>query len=244
MVYAWYTRRFGDFHNRPRIILISDGKPTDFTAINVIDVDDSPDFETEKDKNHLLQYTNNVGKLHPIFCIPVGRNPDLVIYITEFLSAQSRGGKIIYPHKARQFAKYTANTQNAPMLSYTMRNDGNDRDMILTLLACKFPDKEFLERDQDALKEELIDEMDDVHQERDPRMPSLGSRVKRGRDWKWNYQDSNGPGTVIGHLKDGPFLLRSYIGPDWNWEDQDCGTGSIGSVYRVKRNGAVYERDQ
>lgn len=38
-------------------------------------------------------------------------------------------------------------------------------------------------------------------EERNPQMPPLGSRVKRGRDWVWDDQDSLGPGTVIGHCK-------------------------------------------
>lgn len=32
-------------------------------------------------------------------------------------------------------------------------------------------------------------------------MPPLGTRVKRGRDWIWDDQDSLGPGTVIGHCE-------------------------------------------
>lgn len=43
----------------------------------------------------------------------------------------------------------------------------------------------------------------DAYEERDLRMPSLGSRVKRGRDWKYPDQDKFGPGTVIGHSKKG-----------------------------------------
>lgn len=54
----------------------------------------------------------------------------------------------------------------------------------------------------DHIKED-IDERLDTLEERDPRMPPLGTRVKRGRDWKWKFQDSFGPGTVIGHSKDG-----------------------------------------
>jgi len=30
-------------------------------------------------------------------------------------------------------------------------------------------------------------------------MPKIGSRVRRGPDWKWKHQDSEGPGTIIGH---------------------------------------------
>lgn len=36
-------------------------------------------------------------------------------------------------------------------------------------------------------------------------MPPLGSRVKRGRDWRYENQDDYGPGTVIGHSKRGKF---------------------------------------
>jgi len=30
-------------------------------------------------------------------------------------------------------------------------------------------------------------------------MPKVGSRVRRGPDWKWNDQDGEGPGTIIGN---------------------------------------------
>ena len=39
----------------------------------------------------------------------------------------------------------------------------------------------------------------------------LGTRVRRGEDWKWNNQDTEGPGTVIQHRKkrDGGFLQHT-----------------------------------
>lgn len=30
-------------------------------------------------------------------------------------------------------------------------------------------------------------------------LPPLGSRVRRGPDWKWANQDQGGAGTVVGH---------------------------------------------
>lgn len=30
-------------------------------------------------------------------------------------------------------------------------------------------------------------------------LPRIGSRVRRGPDWRWRDQDSYGPGTVVGH---------------------------------------------
>ncbi|KAK3096845.1 hypothetical protein FSP39_003900 [Pinctada imbricata] len=33
----------------------------------------------------------------------------------------------------------------------------------------------------------------------DPVLPPLGTRVRRGPNWSWGYQDSDGPGTIVGH---------------------------------------------
>lgn len=32
-------------------------------------------------------------------------------------------------------------------------------------------------------------------------MPNIGTRVRRGPDWKWQNQDGGGSGTVIGHSR-------------------------------------------
>lgn len=55
----------------------------------------------------------------------------------------------------------------------------------------------------DLLKE--IEDEQELYKERDPNMPPLGSRVKRGRDWQWGDQDKYGPSTVIGHSKNGTY---------------------------------------
>lgn len=206
----------GDFYVRPRIILISVGRPTDFS---IIDADLCPQMETDEDKHRLLQQTQNVGRIHPIFCIPVGQNPDLTTL--DFLSAQSQGGKIVHVSEARQFAKYSKNMITASKLSFTIENDGNDKERIMTSLVCKFPDSEFSQMDLDDIFEicsrkplycsyaDLLKEIEDeqeLYKERDPNMPPLGSRVKRGRDWQWGDQDKYGPGTVIGHSKNAGWL--------------------------------------
>lgn len=201
---------------------------------------------------------------------------------------------MIHLQESKQFAKYSLNTKIASKLSFTMENDGNDRERILTSLVCTFPDKVFTEMDLNDIYEicskmslyqpidENTNEQNDAYEERDPRMPSLGSRVKRGRDWIYPDQDKFGPGTVIGHSKkDGwlnvewdagsiykyrygstdlkpdkfdvqvcnePRILRDELiatgcnvtrGPDWVWNDQDGGTGNIGSVLRVGSDGIV-----
>ncbi|XP_077866663.1 uncharacterized protein LOC144355126 [Saccoglossus kowalevskii] len=38
--------------------------------------------------------------------------------------------------------------------------------------------------------------------------PSLGARVRRGRDWKWGMQDDNGVGTVVKHKRGGTLIVE------------------------------------
>lgn len=139
------SHRIGDFHVHPRIIFISDGRPTDFTDFTGSNTEDRPQYETERDIDHLLQVTKSIGKKNPIFCIPVGRNPNMTSL--EFISAQSRGGKIVCVSEARQFAKYSHNIETASMLPFTVTNENDDREKILTSLACTFPDMVFTEKD-------------------------------------------------------------------------------------------------
>jgi len=40
--------------------------------------------------------------------------------------------------------------------------------------------------------------------------PTIGSRVRRGPDWKWQQQDGEGPGTIIGHDGQCSHTLRKY----------------------------------
>ncbi|XP_061194921.1 uncharacterized protein LOC133203068 [Saccostrea echinata] len=265
---ASHTLKICDFVIRPRIILISDGRPTNFHFIS--DTSDSIQYETEEvfAKNQLQQITRLIGRRNPIFCIPVGENPDLIFFNTfkpllEFICALSRGGKLVYPFEARQFARYSQNMEDILELS---------RKKSLFTSASEHSDS-----DEDVI--------DIVLEKKDPCMPDLGSRVKRGPDWMWENQDGYGPGTVIGFGKkvgwlwiewdngdknkyrygnihfvsgvhdvvvcDLPRVLEDELiavgclvvrGPDWKWGDQDGGEGNIGSVFRVRNNGSVNVR--
>lgn len=221
---AEQSHRIGDFHVHPRIIFISDGRPTDFTDFTGSYREDRPQCETERDIDHLLQVTRSIGKKNPIFCIPVGRNPNMTSL--EFISAQSRGGKIVCVSEARQFAKYSHNIETASMLTFTNEND--DREKILTSLACKFPERVFTELDlndiieicsrkslyqpvsEQADEEEEEDDREKLFVERYPQLPRLGSRVKRGRDWIYDNRDNYGSGTVVGHLREEGWVIVEW----------------------------------
>lgn len=45
--------------------------------------------------------------------------------------------------------------------------------------------------------------VDSITFEEQSGLPSIGSRVVRGKDWKWEDQDGGGPGTIVGHKDKG-----------------------------------------
>eukprot|EP00105_Crassostrea_gigas_P014652 XP_011431391.1 PREDICTED: uncharacterized protein LOC105331057 isoform X3 [Crassostrea gigas] len=203
-----------NFHFHQRLILISDGRPTDFT---IISADDTPVMETDEAKRHLLQTAIIIGRVHPIFCVPIGSNPNL--RILEFISGHSKGGKLVRYQDAMQLGKCSYNLRAASVMLQTMKNDCHDKERVVASLALHFPYTAFTEKDKEDIfemctrktlfcsyVEQKVEsgEETDLFKERNPIMPCLGSRVRRGRDWKWDNQDNRGPGTVIGHhIKDG-----------------------------------------
>ncbi|XP_062586126.1 uncharacterized protein LOC134247759 isoform X2 [Saccostrea cucullata] len=288
-----YSRGICEFKVRPRIILISDGRPTDFNIFS--DEEDSPFYETLQAKDHLLQVVKQLGRQHPIFCIPVGKNPDVAFL--KYLSL--KGGRIVCPHEVKQIARYTHNLRATALLSATQNLKGISRQTIDSFAQSSFPGTIFSDEDKDDILDiytkrsfytmdpsdsnDEDEEADTELAERDPCLPNIGTRVTRGPDWHWSDQDSHGPGTVIGHSKNAgwlkvewdsggkneyrygaalmdrvkyevttccePRILHNTIiavgcivtrGPDWELGDQDGGEGSLGSVYRIKRNGIVF----
>ncbi|XP_062608085.1 uncharacterized protein LOC134269920, partial [Saccostrea cucullata] len=217
---AGYSKMMGNFYIHPRLIVISAGRPTDFTSMN--DTDDRLIRRPAQVKDHLHQAARNIGRFHPIYCIPVGHNPDMANL--EFMSAHSRGGKVVLSHQAKQFAKLTENMHVAASITFSATSDKLDRRTIADLMSQVMPGKEFTEMDKDdifdicALKSVFIS-MDEIQEENDkhevemhsprldPNMPPLGSRVKRGPDWIWKNQDQHGPGTVVTHSNDVGWLV-------------------------------------
>ncbi|XP_078607659.1 uncharacterized protein LOC144879767 [Branchiostoma floridae x Branchiostoma japonicum] len=59
------------------------------------------------------------------------------------------------------------------------------------------------------------DDDDDDDDSEQPNMPPFGSRVRRGRDWKWGMQDRLGVGTVVKHRSDGQLVV------EWDYDDSN-----------------------
>ncbi|XP_062587187.1 uncharacterized protein LOC134248831, partial [Saccostrea cucullata] len=199
-----------DIKIRARIILISDGRPTDFNTFS--DDEDSPLKETIQAKDHLQYVVKHLGREHPIFCIPVGENPD-VAYL-KYLS--SKGGRIIHPHEVKQIARFTQNLKVLAILSAEQNLDGITDKPSTHYYNVVFPRRYFQKEDKDDIldiyttRSFYTDDPSDSNDEdeaniklveRDPCLPNIGTRVKRGSDWHRSDQENHGPGTVIGHSK-------------------------------------------
>ncbi|XP_062596398.1 uncharacterized protein LOC134257818, partial [Saccostrea cucullata] len=109
----------------------------------------------------------------------------------------------------------------AAILTSSTSFDGLDKGTFIHLMSRAMPGRKFTERDKDDIFEicsmkSVFKSMDEIRAEHDNKMrsrlvdsgmPPVGSRVKRGPDWKWKNQDQNGPGTVVSHSHDAGWLI-------------------------------------
>ncbi|XP_056021560.1 uncharacterized protein LOC125649346 isoform X2 [Ostrea edulis] len=201
-------------HVMPRIVMISDGKPTDIRFTSRPE-GDATEYATKSAKDQTLRVASRLGKLYPIFCIPVGDNPD-VSYL-EQLSAVSNGGSIVHLKDVRQFGRYNKHLEIPSIIEPFNTMMPLNKEMLLSVLSQQMPHTssrldnnqidaivDFVERRGSFRIEDqylIVDNNDDEkYQELFHHMPPLGSRVKRGPNWKWQNQDAEGIGTVVGHF--------------------------------------------
>ncbi|XP_062613161.1 uncharacterized protein LOC134274933 [Saccostrea cucullata] len=211
--------KVGKWNIRPNIILISDGRPTD---IHYPEGPEDPDiYDTNRTLGELKNIVEDLANLDfSIKCVPVG-DPDMSTL--EMISGLSIGGKIIHLHEARKLGRFPRNVVIASQLQFqdakrrlaemdkptfdamfanlvtTEEFTQDDKDDIFKILSGSLKELKPVANDQEILKDQEC-------QERDPNMPNIGTRVRRGPDWKWNDHDSHQLGTVTGHSKDPGWL--------------------------------------
>nr|XP_034323315.1 uncharacterized protein LOC105331856 [Crassostrea gigas] len=287
-----HIQTVGDFLLPPRVVLFTDGRLTDFLK------EGAKEDEAEQHLSHsilrsLFSITSDIGRDHPIFCFPVGDNPNYELL--HKISMQSMGGKVLDIKKARWFGKYTLHYRGANIVYRITNQTTVEREVLRTIVVSVMSLDTYEEDDLDtihellgqrtniiATQERIIeDPADEYHKEKYATVPKLGTRVRRGPHWTFKNQDSEGAGTVVGHrdlagtvnvewdsglrfpyshgcggiydvvvcdeprIPDDGFAAVGCLvkrGPDWKWDDQDGGVGSIGTVYRVKDDATVYIR--
>eukprot|EP00105_Crassostrea_gigas_P023541 XP_011443408.1 PREDICTED: uncharacterized protein LOC105339527 isoform X1 [Crassostrea gigas] len=287
-----HTQYIGEFVVPPRVVVFTDGRFTNFAKEGASE-EEAERHPSDSMLGHLFHITHQVGRRHPIFCFPVGNNPNYSLLNT--ISMRSKGGKVLEIHRARWFGKYALHYRGADVVFRMTNKTMVDREVLQFVAVSVMSWDSYEEEDLDTICELLNnrakivldqekedeDPEDEYYKEKYAMVPKLGTRVRRGPNWTFENQDSEGVGTVVGHgnlagtvfvewdtgirsqyshgqggiynivacdepriPEDGFPAVGCYVkrGPDWKWEDQDGGIGSIGSVYRIKDDATVYVR--
>ncbi|XP_048737688.2 uncharacterized protein LOC125652501 isoform X2 [Ostrea edulis] len=205
-----HTASIGMFELRAKLILITDGKPTSSNMIG--EVEDKDIMDPVETRKSLMNFVGNVGRHTALNCIPVGEDPDFCLLGS--ISYSSRGGRLIQPEAAVQYGRYHFNMKIADEilslgimptkcsrdhLELTMHSVGiksistdEDLDDILEMI-----------NEREAFKPLTYSDGEDDDEgencEYNSQMPPVGTRVRRGPDWRWGNQDQYGPGTVVSH---------------------------------------------
>ncbi|XP_034326548.2 uncharacterized protein [Magallana gigas] len=184
---------------RARVVVISDGN---FTGLS--DPKESLETTTESETfDRLLALVGSQGELNPFTFIPVGRNPNN--RILGALAAAAKGGRLIGWEEARQYARLSLNIRVAGHLLSQFCGETITEEVVRKQYPCSCHGtgtwKDINQVCEILNEKEVYDEDEDDgdFKERYSTMPCVGTRVRRGRDWHYGNQDSNGAGTVIGH---------------------------------------------
>ncbi|KAK3603123.1 hypothetical protein CHS0354_027911 [Potamilus streckersoni] len=220
----------------PRILLVTDGCPTD--TFRITGPDTASNNEKEQEKQTVL---NMFKKLRTelnirVYPIPIGDSDK--DYLQMIASATK--GKVVSAVNWRKLSNYQKQVDICCKLAAKKMNP-----LFYALHHAQIEDAE----NASSADMEVADELLHEHQQRereakeeedeenefsecDPNMPPLGTRVARGPNWCWDIQDSNGFGTVIGHR---PKDLKGWISVKWDQKDP---IGSDEYNYRYGADGA------
>eukprot|EP00105_Crassostrea_gigas_P040156 XP_019924304.1 PREDICTED: uncharacterized protein LOC105331856 [Crassostrea gigas] len=126
-----HIQKVGDFLLPARVVLFTDGRLTDFLK------EGAKEDEAEQHLSHsilrsLFSITSDIGRDHPIFCFPVGDNPNYELL--HQISMQSMGGKVLDIKKARWFGKYTLHYRGANIVYRITNQTTVEREVLRTIV--------------------------------------------------------------------------------------------------------------
>lgn len=180
-----------------KIIVITDGQLTDQKMFAGPDI---PGIDVDRGQSKVLQLIEEYKSNHiDIYVVPVGQAD------REFLNLMTNVGEasMLDYKSGRQLSRrtYLSTKVHDPLgidvLGLLEKLTGI-RDESLDLSA---EDKKMMDDIKEKAKKSILSPfgVNKYAERKDANFPPIGSRVRRGPDWKWKEQDSYGPGTVIGH---------------------------------------------
>ncbi|KAK3593414.1 hypothetical protein CHS0354_021995 [Potamilus streckersoni] len=192
-----------DLRLAPRLLLITDGRPTYkfLTGGQDEPVTYEEDEEKEDVSGRLIAITVNIPLLK-VYPVAVGNNCDM-----EFLTAiaNSCGGKVMNLLDWSSIAKYGKKMELA---SKYFGLGSLSQDIMVKVLR---ESSGLPQEDIEFITTEVKNQMEfqnnegttsDEEEVKCPyQLPPVGSRVRRGPDWSRGDEDNDGPGTIISYYK-------------------------------------------
>ncbi|XP_052793140.1 uncharacterized protein LOC128227019 [Mya arenaria] len=203
---AWSPRQqqmlINSFMVNTKIVLVTDGRPTEMSLIGGPDIPYNDMGATKTDILKLMEEFSQ--KNIEIFCIPVG---DCDREFIEMMStvAEGRVKDVTY---ARRLARHLHLCHTTHVEPLGLGGAKLISEMLPQDLTLSEEDKEDLKEIKEDAQNRLMKVIrfgcpsgpTDMYTDTGSKLlPAVGTRVRRGPDWGYPPQDSYGPGTVIGH---------------------------------------------
>ncbi|XP_053375556.1 uncharacterized protein LOC123534445 [Mercenaria mercenaria] len=185
-----------------KAIIVTDGH---LTEVGQYEGPDTPVENLDETKAKIIQGIEEYKSSHiDTYFVPVGRKHKETTEFLDLLLAVTDGKKLDFK-SGRQFSRrHFLTTKIANPLGLF----GDTSLPFITTNQSDFSaeDKRMIDEIKADARKNMFAHMDRVNENRyqeieGSNLPPIGSRVRRGPDWRWNMQDSNGPGTVIGHAR-------------------------------------------
>ncbi|XP_053375557.1 uncharacterized protein LOC123534444 isoform X2 [Mercenaria mercenaria] len=186
-----------------KVIIVTDGR---LTEVGQYEGPDTPVENLDETKAKIIQGTEEYKSWHiDTYFVPVGRKHKETNEFLDLMLAVTDGKKLDFKSGRQLSRRHFLTTKIANPL-------GLFGDTSLPFITTNQPDfsaedKRMIDEIKADARKHIIAHMNRVNgntyrEIEGSNLPPIGSRVRRGPDWRWNMQDSNGPGTVIGHARD------------------------------------------
>ncbi|XP_071117214.1 uncharacterized protein [Haliotis cracherodii] len=217
---------------RPRLIIFTDGNASNESDTGVRDVRRT-DTQVKMQIIDLLQRLTIESIFpKPVVWVPVGQaDRDFMIFL-----ANKSNGFCLEGSDITKLCKYQR-VQTTISKVFKCINNGfgtetgttpNQIQTLLSALGGEFDDEDQREIAQsvtELIEKGVSDSELNTNLEL-PGLPHLGSRVARGKDWKWDNQDTEGPGTIVSHIA----ARKDWVLVHWdNGQRSECRYGAEGA---------------
>ncbi|XP_052278664.1 uncharacterized protein LOC127877080 isoform X2 [Dreissena polymorpha] len=186
-----------------RIIVISDGRPTETSRAGGPDIADQ-----QAQDQTFAEIVNGMhisdSRFISVFHVGVG---DYDRNYLEMMTADLPCNKVFSYKDGRRLSRQNYLAMKVSSLEQALAGLGNEFGSDRTLTREDIEDVHTIQKTSlvyhaRMLRSQTRDSSDKYHERFNAQLPVIGTRVVRGPDWNHGDQDKNGPGTIVGHAVD------------------------------------------